>query len=280
MRVYISHAIEQRRLVEQLTATLTEAGHEVSQVDIVGGDADVVELMSSAVRTADVVVALIASGSPNVYFELGLAAGAGVPTILVGPLSGDAPFDLRSMPFVQTTANAAQDTHEVERRIGDVELRTAAPVLITRSAVERLETASVSADAYEAMNPAEFEDLVARALGELGFRVVKPAGEGHAGFDLALKVEGPTGGLWLVECKKYSQQRAVPAAVVRQLAGMVEMHRANGGLLVSGARFTASAHRIAGVSRVNLVRLTDLLAMTPATVSESTSAGRPRPAAE
>jgi HJR/Mrr/RecB family endonuclease len=266
MKVYLSHSQSRadERLAAQMREALAAAGHEVLTLDRDVRGADLVAAVSSAIRSADALVAFPASGNPNVFFEIGLATGVDLPTVLVAPDGADVPAELMSVPFVQTTGNEAQDSQEVARRLKALAARQRKPSHEGGSAETILQAAATDADAYEALSPRAFEDLVARALQERGFDVHQTPRTHDIGYDLAIERSGLFGrGLWLVECKKYSRQRLVPAEVVRHLSATVAANRATGGMLVTSSGFTASARAIAEKSSIALVGLDELLAMSP-----------------
>ena len=57
---------------------------------------DVVTMMESRIRQADVVIAEISDGNPNVYLELGYAWALDKPTVLLCRKGQKAPFDVRN----------------------------------------------------------------------------------------------------------------------------------------------------------------------------------------
>lgn len=266
MKVYISHSRlpGDERLAAQISEALDAAGHEPIKLDPYVHSSDLVAAASAAIRSADAVVALPASGNPNVFFEIGLAMGVDVPALIAAPAGAALPRHLMSVPFVQMTGDSGHDSQEVTRRLAELDEPRHSRTPKGKSAAEILHDAATDPDAYEALSPADFEDLVARLLQDRGFDVNRTAGSADAGYDLAIHRGGPMAGLWLVECKKYNRQRRVPAEAVRRLYGVVEQNRATGGMLVTSSGFTAPARALADTWRISLVGLDDLLEMTPA----------------
>lgn len=104
------------------------------------------------------------------------------------------------------------------------------------------------------MTPRKFEELVAELLTREGLCVTLTPQARDGGRDILASLKTSVGEhLYLVECKRYSQDRPVGVQLVRQLYGIVEVERATAGLLVTTSSFTAGAtnlqktlaHRIA-----------------------------------
>ncbi len=266
MKVFISHSRSpaDERLATHIVDALAVEGHDVFTMSQLVQGADLVGHVTSAIRSSDAIVAFPGSGNPNVLFEIGLATGADVPAVLVAGSGGDVPFDLMSVPYVQITDNPIHDAQEVVRRVVALAGPPRRQPAKLGSAGSILEAAAKDPDAYEAVSPTAFEDLVARFLSERGFDVEQPLSTTDRGYDLSINRAGPMGGRWLVECKKYSSRSLVPAHAVRQLYGVVQSHGAAGGILVASSGFTASARAVAERSSVALVGLSDLLEWTPA----------------
>jgi len=95
------------------------------------------------------------------------------------------------------------------------------------------------------MPPRKFEELVAELLVREGLRVTLTPQVRDGGRDILAALNSPTGEhLYLVECKRYSQDRPVGVELVRQLYGVVEIERATAGLLVTTSSFTAGAVKL------------------------------------
>ncbi|HXD53564.1 MAG TPA: restriction endonuclease [Solirubrobacteraceae bacterium] len=264
MKVYISHAPQNDALVQELTRALSGSGYTVTPIEA-GIGADLASAISSAIRDADVLVALPGSSSVNVYYEMGIAAGANVPIVLAMPRDQDVPFDVRAMPFVLLTGEIVRDALEIVRRVAPLAIPRQDPRHEKPSPAESATDALQNRDAAERLSGPEFEELVSQLLMQRGFDVRRVPPHGFAGYDLEIVKKGPAGGRWLVECKRYSAQNRVGAAVVRQLLGLVAAERAAGGLLIASSGFTASARALAERTPVDLLTIDDLIAIAPET---------------
>lgn len=75
---------------------LEEAGFEVSRADSFLGQRNILSDIVRGITAADLVVADLTATNANVFYELGLSHGLGIPTILIAQSINDVPFDLRS----------------------------------------------------------------------------------------------------------------------------------------------------------------------------------------
>jgi restriction system protein len=107
----------------------------------------------------------------------------------------------------------------------------------------------------------EFELLVMRLLKEMGLEVEETKKSGDGGIDVLARSEEPiTGGLFVVQCKRYSSNVGEPQ--VRDLYGVVNHTNASKGILITNSAFTQQARRFAEGKPIELIdgeRLKDLL---------------------
>ncbi|HEU0018696.1 MAG TPA: hypothetical protein VFQ14_00255 [Thermoleophilaceae bacterium] len=81
------------RLIEP---ALREAGYTVARADSSLDQHNVMRGIVESIGSADIVVAELTSRNPNVLYELGLAHGLGIPTVLLAQAIDEIPFDLQS----------------------------------------------------------------------------------------------------------------------------------------------------------------------------------------
>jgi restriction system protein len=124
------------------------------------------------------------------------------------------------------------------------------------------DAATSGAAAIEGMSWAEFEVLVGEAFRRRGYQVVETGGSGpDGGVDLVLHKAGVKS---FVQCKQWKAYK-VGVNIVRELAGVMAVHRAVRGFVVTSGRFTAEAETFARQSKVSLidgVALAELIALT------------------
>lgn len=81
---------------ELIKAPLVEAGYDVSRADSFVDQENILRAIVRGITTADLLVADLTTNNPNVFYELGLAHGLQIPTVLIAQSISDVPFDLRS----------------------------------------------------------------------------------------------------------------------------------------------------------------------------------------
>ena len=88
----------------------------------------------------------------------------------------------------------------------------------------------------------EFEELVAELLVRQGYKVEMTPISKDGGKDLYVAHRTALGSLlYIVECKKYSPQNPVGIGIVRQLYGVVQAEKVNGGIIATTSHFTKGA---------------------------------------
>ncbi len=93
-----------------------------------------------------------------------------------------------------------------------------------------------------ALDPRKFEELIAELLTRDGMDVHLTPRTRDGGRDILARMDNVAGcHLYLVECKRYAQNRPIGVELVRSLYGVVEHERATAGILVTTSRFTRDA---------------------------------------
>lgn len=99
LRVFLSHAATED--VSELATTLRRLGHAVEVPEALWGPQSFRELSSEAIRSANVLVAVLDGASANVLVEVGVAVGVGTPVVLL--MSSDVRLgrELDTLPHVR-----------------------------------------------------------------------------------------------------------------------------------------------------------------------------------
>jgi len=79
-----------------LEPALAAAGYEVTRADSVIDQQNVLRDIVTGIERADLVVADLTGLNPNVFYELGIAHGLGIATILITQALDEVPFELRA----------------------------------------------------------------------------------------------------------------------------------------------------------------------------------------
>lgn len=105
----------------------------------------------------------------------------------------------------------------------------------------------------DSMSGPDFERLVARLLQRDGFRDVRiPGGAGDLGADVM--ATRPDGRTVVVQCKRYSQKRAVSSPDMQKFLGTCfQVHNADEAWFVTTTRFSPPARALGTQHRVRLV---------------------------
>jgi hypothetical protein len=259
MRVFVAHSFRDRDLVHAVVAHLRDDGHTVFRPEETAAPADLLSEISAGLRSADVVVAIVTASNPNVFYELGVAAGANVPTLIAARPGESLPANLASVPYVQLTGDVFRDANEIGRRMKDLEGLSSPKVVEFSSAEGALLAASRDPAVLEALAPSDFERLIARLLRERGFELEQSPSDRDAGVDIVARAPGD-GQILLVEVKKLSKQGRVSVDAVRRLLAAVSLAPDAIGVLVSTSGFTAAAAALAAGSPIVLRTLEEILA--------------------
>jgi len=105
------------------------------------------------------------------------------------------------------------------------------------------------------MSSRAFEKLVAELLVDEGFDVVLTPATRDGGYDiLAVQHEPVTGeNAILIECKRYASDRPIGVGLVRALVGVVHLHEATKGVLVTTSRLSRPAQKLVAEHSSRLV---------------------------
>jgi hypothetical protein len=259
MKVFISHAVTDQTLADAVCHDLALRGHApIGFLNAMqrGEDTDDVTQM---IHSADALVAIISGNPPNVLFELGIATGAGKPTLIASSRSEALPFELSNVPFVLLTGVVTEDAWNVSERVRKLVVvpkpKEVSPEF--SSAEKALRSALEHPSMLAAMSHGAFEELVAKLFVEREFKFQGPKDKQLLAADFELELS--SGRHALVEVKKLSAQSQVSIRAVHQLASAVSVSRAECGLLISTTTFTPAAITLAGVTNVQLRTLAELL---------------------
>jgi hypothetical protein len=104
-----------------LQPALAEAGYEVTRADSVIDQQNVLRDIVTGIDRADLVLADLTGLNPNVFYELGIAHGLGIATILITQAIDEVPFDLRAyrVQAYSTRFDLAEDLKSTLREIAE-----------------------------------------------------------------------------------------------------------------------------------------------------------------
>src|ERR1700734_406785 len=160
MKVFIAHSSRDLELGNNLMAILREDGHDVFDPTSIVLGSSIMSEISARIRSADLFVAVVRSSNPNVFYELGLAAGAGVPILIAAPGGEALPADLSSVPYVQLAGDSLRDSQMIARRAKDLRNLVRTEPQKFDSAEAALRAAIREPAVLESLSPSDFERLV------------------------------------------------------------------------------------------------------------------------
>ena len=260
MKVFISHSAREQDMVAAVAEQLRLNGHETTYPNEHTAPSGFLPQISSSLRSADMLLAVVSGANSNVFYELGLAAGAGIPILITAHSGERLPTDLTSVPFVQLTGEIMRDVYEIARRVRDFEGISTPKLGNYTTAEAALKAASQDSGMLEALAPHEFERLVFEFFTEKGFEMLPTPPNRDFGVDVV--IQSPEDGqVIFVQVKKLSKQSRVSVEAVRQLLGTVATRSgATKGLLVSTSSFTEAARALGAAGPVALKTLEEFLA--------------------
>lgn len=115
MQIFVAMSFQVEKepaLVDYYEAIKRAAGrisvpHHIRRVDEIDGDYEITQKIEEEISSSDLVIADFTLSSPNVYYEAGIARGAGVYTIRLARKDTVIPFDVGNKKFI-LYANATQ----------------------------------------------------------------------------------------------------------------------------------------------------------------------------
>lgn len=145
---------------------LEEAGYLVERADTGLDQRNILQDVVEGIARADLIIADLTASNPNVFYELGVCHGLGIPTVLITQSMEDVPFDLRSyrcFPYSTHFQNAPalrERLKEIGEQHRDGKLRFGSPV------TDHLETHTPRVEEREESETHETEDVLAEAEAE------------------------------------------------------------------------------------------------------------------
>ena len=93
---------------EHIKPTCEDHGYEVQKADTTATQQNIVRDIITGIRDADLLIADLTGGNPNVFYEVGVADTMGIPTLLITQNIDDAKFDLQSYNMTEYSVEIAE----------------------------------------------------------------------------------------------------------------------------------------------------------------------------
>src|SRR5262249_46865446 len=108
--------------------------------------------------------------------------------------------------------------------------------------VQILESISRDPHVMYALSPRKFEELIAALFSREGYDVTLTPASRDGGIDVYVARKDALASLmFLVQCKRHAMDNPIQVRVIRELYGVVEQHRATGGIIATTSTFTKGA---------------------------------------
>lgn len=86
---------------EKIHPILESKGYNVNKADSIDSQRAIIEDIVNGITNADLIIADLTGTNPNVFYELGIAHGLGVPTVLIVQDIDELPFDLSAYKTIE-----------------------------------------------------------------------------------------------------------------------------------------------------------------------------------
>lgn len=86
---------------EVIEPVLDDVGYNINKADSIDSQQNILEDIIRGISEADLLIADLTTSNPNVFYELGIAHGLGIPTVLVTQDLEEVPFDLRAYKIIE-----------------------------------------------------------------------------------------------------------------------------------------------------------------------------------
>lgn len=86
---------------EVIKPACEDVGYDVNKADSIESHRNILEDIVKGIANTDLLIADLTTSNPNVFYELGIANGIGIPTILITQDLEEVPFDLRAYKIIE-----------------------------------------------------------------------------------------------------------------------------------------------------------------------------------
>ncbi|HEY4381403.1 MAG TPA: restriction endonuclease [Acidobacteriaceae bacterium] len=262
-RVFLSYSYDRDRiLVDRLKLRMRENPQLeiLDPMDLAAGH-DWASEIGLQIKRANIVITFINAASATVFYETGMAIGAGKPVLIVGNDPESLPAELRLIPFVTLSGDIETDLISISDRLKRFSVEEEQPLSRYFSLQEKLETYHSDPAYFDAMSQMEFEELLIGWLKSFGFEAKRPDEPALYGVDLI--AQSPYDRSTMVfEMKKFSRQSRVSIKDVMALFGAATLFKADAAVLITSSSFTAAAMEMAKDSqgpKLHLITMENLL---------------------
>ena len=215
----------------------------------------------SLIQKSSLAISVLSTTNANVLLETGIALGLGKQMLLLASGSDLLPSTLRSLPYLGLSGDIDVDVTAVLRRLESFQVEEERPQKIYNSTSDQLRSYLDDPTYFDALSPAEFEDLIFRWFEERRYKMERPTMPHDLGIDI-YAISPVTKATVVIQAKKSSRQSRVSMRDVMALLGAASLVKANDAVLVTSSSFTPASLQMAATTRnpkLHLLTVDDLL---------------------
>lgn len=256
-RLFISHSSDtNKHLITVIRMLLRDLTEDITLVDIKEyPGTEFASEIQRLIYSSDIVLAVIDSLDPKVYYELGIAIGAGKDVIVAAAQHTPIPFSIQSLPYAKLTGDYIADSLAIIKLINQTATRPQPLRAAPLSTSEELSTFISEPEHFATISHSRFEELIIAKIKKMGFRTHHPTDSRLGSFDFSIDLE-EINGICLVETKILSRQGRASIDHVVQLTASAQIMKAAVALFIASSDFTSSALSFASKSEPPLKLVT------------------------
>lgn len=256
MKVYLAHSQDNAAEAGRIADYLRGNGFDLATP--LNANAEIARDGLAALLAADACIALVGMRTGRELFDVGVAAGAGVPTLVVALPGAEVPQPLSSHLYVAFRGNASWDYHNLSLRLLELERVPRPDRPLMAFDADALRGVERDLAAAATLDDRDFAALIEMLLERRGFTVQETEVGERERADLVCQARGF--GLVVFEIKRRGRAGLVSVEAARQVLGYGRALRADRTVVVSDAGFTSSAQAFARDTGVRLLGLDELIA--------------------
>lgn len=236
-KIFVSHSAKVHgiELARELSDALDTLGYKISS-SAEWFDAEMATTQDQ-LRTSHLVIGLITDESPNLFFELGYAAGAGRRVLLACPPNTELPNALKAYLYIRTSYDKCDAVLDIVTAVKKLQLEDRDSPSATENYRDLLRTYRTDRAYFDTITSSQFEEAMYEYFRDLGYG---PHQSEDSGFDIHLRSYAGFDNTF-VECRKYNVNSKVSVGHVQQLLGVVTGYKADHGIIVTTSDYTRSA---------------------------------------
>lgn len=104
---------------DHLVPIFENTGYNINKADSLNSQRNILENIIQGISSADLLVADLTNLNPNVFYELGIAHGIGIPTVLITKDIEELPFDLQAYQTIEYSLRY-DEVEDFRKKLSDI----------------------------------------------------------------------------------------------------------------------------------------------------------------